>query len=583
MSGSRKQRPDSDAARRKAREADIMFLLDEESLAEQESWIAPPPPPDADKAPAAARSAATKPPPPPTPSPSLAPASNSKVRKGGGKRKTLLLALVALLLVIGGLTAILLTLPLGDQFSRAALEALDHLASQSNGAEGSLSQHPPSGDSPEAAGTLGEPLSDNGDETSSERRPWLNGSEGSAALPPLAPTPAAPPVAPSSVPAVASSLKGEMLPPPKGAVLALPLAQAPLGTPRPEKPVPEKPVPDKLGSEDEGLPREKTPLTDRNKIAIAEGDLPPPPVIPPPESVVVPAQPLPGAARNNVTFASLPSPPLDKEHKHKLRDGVILALHLRTTQGIMPVVEGGRDVAHTYARPFTPKPKQPLISVMVTGLGLSKEATEAAITKLPPEVTLAFSPYADDLQQWVKMAWLAGHEVLLILPGETDHFPNEDPGPLGLLSGQAPDENIDRLEHVMGRAAGPIGVTAYGMQGQPTFPLTSAMDPVFQSLKDHGMLYIGPGHPSGPGPLMTDAFIKADDSLFQAAIDARLVKCTLQARHSGACLAIIGPSALSYDRVLAWAHELNQNGFLLAPASAQILTRGQNEQATKHP
>ena len=47
-------------------------------------------------------------------------------------------------------------------------------------------------------------------------------------------------------------------------------------------------------------------------------------------------------------------------------------------------------------------------------LGLSRAATEAAIAKLPPSVTLAFSPYARNLKTWPERAKGAGHEVLVV-------------------------------------------------------------------------------------------------------------------------------------------------------------------------
>jgi len=49
------------------------------------------------------------------------------------------------------------------------------------------------------------------------------------------------------------------------------------------------------------------------------------------------------------------------------------------------------------AKTFDAKDDRPKISLIVTGMGLSEAATEAAISLLPGSVTLAFDPYAQKL------------------------------------------------------------------------------------------------------------------------------------------------------------------------------------------
>ena len=43
-------------------------------------------------------------------------------------------------------------------------------------------------------------------------------------------------------------------------------------------------------------------------------------------------------------------------------------------------------------------PAKPRIAIVISGLGISAKATAAALAKLPPQVTLAFAPYASDVQ-----------------------------------------------------------------------------------------------------------------------------------------------------------------------------------------
>ena len=69
------------------------------------------------------------------------------------------------------------------------------------------------------------------------------------------------------------------------------------------------------------------------------------------------------------------------------------------------------------------------MALIVGGLGLNAVTTRAAIERLPPEVTLSFVPYADNLQSWIDQARAQGHEVMLEMPMEPTGYPDNDPGP----------------------------------------------------------------------------------------------------------------------------------------------------------
>src|SRR3546814_1479416 len=69
-----------------------------------------------------------------------------------------------------------------------------------------------------------------------------------------------------------------------------------------------------------------------------------------------------------------------------------------------------------------------------------------------------------------------GHEVLIDLPMEPTTFPNEDPGPQALLTGLTPQENLDRLDWVLGRGSAYVGVAgSMGRSEEHTSELQSLM------------------------------------------------------------------------------------------------------------
>jgi polysaccharide deacetylase 2 family uncharacterized protein YibQ len=98
------------------------------------------------------------------------------------------------------------------------------------------------------------------------------------------------------------------------------------------------------------------------------------------------------------------------------------------------IAPDGRRAWQVYARPFERGDRRPRIAILISGLGPSGAATEAAIQGLPGAVSLAFWPYADRIDNWIRLARAAGHEVLLNLPMEPENYPAFDPGPKTLLT-----------------------------------------------------------------------------------------------------------------------------------------------------
>lgn len=249
--------------------------------------------------------------------------------------------------------------------------------------------------------------------------------------------------------------------------------------------------------------------------------------------------------------------------------------------GLLPIIASdGRKPWQVYARPFPKEETRPKLALVVYDLGLSKEATEIAIAKLPPEVTLAFNPYVDKLDDWVKKARANGHEVLLGLPLEPAGFPQRDPGPWTLLALLTPDDNARRLETVLGRMSGYVGVL--GMQGSRFLTQAPMLALLFKNLQDRGLLFVDNGGVADSQTL--DLAAKAglphavataiiDDRPFRAAIDARLAKAEAAARANGAAVALAGPRPVSLERIVEYARDMAKKGVVLAPVSAVVKER----------
>jgi hypothetical protein len=142
------------------------------------------------------------------------------------------------------------------------------------------------------------------------------------------------------------------------------------------------------------------------------------------------------------------------------------ALVEATQEGPLPkIASDGRTPMKVYAAPVIVPAQAFRIAIIVSGLGISAKETAAALQMLPPQVTLAFAPYAADVQRWAGEARKQGHEILVEVPMEPYEFPDSDPGPHTLRAGQSEDANTERLVWALTRITGYTGVT--NMQGSP--------------------------------------------------------------------------------------------------------------------
>lgn len=246
--------------------------------------------------------------------------------------------------------------------------------------------------------------------------------------------------------------------------------------------------------------------------------------------------------------------------------------------GPLPVIAAdGRAAWRAYARPFADPLARPRIAILVTGLGLDRAATERAIRELPPDITLAFSPYAEDLQGWIDQARDKGHEVALAAPMEPFDYPASDPGPLVLLADAEAADAKSRLERILSRASGYFAVVNH--MGARYTAAEPAMTGTLEALASRGVAFLHDGETrrAGLGALARQArapFAAADrviDAAPSAAeIDLALLRLEAQAIENGAALGSASPLPVSLDQLGAWAKTLPAKGYALAPASALI-------------
>ncbi|MCJ2130935.1 divergent polysaccharide deacetylase family protein [Methylobacterium sp. E-045] len=217
------------------------------------------------------------------------------------------------------------------------------------------------------------------------------------------------------------------------------------------------------------------------------------------------------------------------------------------------------------------------IALLVTGLGVGQAATAGAIARLPPAISLAFSPYGGDLERSVARARDFGHEILVQAPMEPFDYPDSDPGPQTMLTGSRAPENLDRLSWVMSRFGGYVGLVNF--MGAKLEGDAAAFEPVLREIGARGLGFVDDGTSSRSlatslGGKLKVPVARAEivlDAMPQAeAIDRELARLEAQAKANGFALASAGAMPMTIERIARWSRDLEARGVRLVPVSTAL-------------
>lgn len=258
----------------------------------------------------------------------------------------------------------------------------------------------------------------------------------------------------------------------------------------------------------------------------------------------------------------------------ELKDAPALQLSDNVQEGILPKIgSDGTKPWQYYARPFEAKAGKPVIAVLVTGVGMTREASDAALL-LPKEVTLSISPYAQSPSIWAASARSLGHEVMLDLPVETLGFPADDPGPKALLTMNNASEIEKTLRWLLSRFSGYTGVAVHH---RDSFSASSVAPAAYKELGARGLM-MAHGATSvsdGVKALADDASLplvmtslRLDDELSDETVQQQLLELENAARQSGGALVTTMAYPLTVKALAKWSEALEKKGFILAPVSA---------------
>jgi len=258
-------------------------------------------------------------------------------------------------------------------------------------------------------------------------------------------------------------------------------------------------------------------------------------------------------------------------------EGLVIA----GANGPLPVLGPDSMVAwKAYARPVAvsaagSSTDKPEIAIIITGIGLNSRMSARAIKELPGQIDLAFSPYGRKLQYWMDKSRQYGHEGFLMMPAEPLKYPENDPGPYTLLTGVPLRDNLKKLDWILSRLSGYVGVI--NEMGSKFTTSEADILPVLQSLKARGLMLLDArstrfsiaaklarriSMPRAVNNLYLDNVVSAK------MINRNLARLENIAHSYGTAIGETRASPLAIEEIAKWARQLEARGFRLVPVTA---------------
>jgi uncharacterized protein len=217
---------------------------------------------------------------------------------------------------------------------------------------------------------------------------------------------------------------------------------------------------------------------------------------------------------------------------------------------------------------------RPAIAVVIDDLGLNRRGT-AALNRLRAPLTLAFLPYATDLDEQTRAARAAGHELMVHVPMEPRSA--DWPGPNALTSQLGPDELVSRLRSHLRSFRGFVGVNNH--MGSLLTADPERMAILMAELRQRELLFLDSrttpesvaAHEAERSHVPfaeRDVFIDNDlelESVLRALAHAENI-----ARRQGYAVAMGHPHDVTIEALKRWLPTLDARGIALVPISAVV-------------
>lgn len=242
------------------------------------------------------------------------------------------------------------------------------------------------------------------------------------------------------------------------------------------------------------------------------------------------------------------------------------------------IASDGRRPSREFSRPGAAPDGRPIVSVLVTGIGRKASETQQAFELLPPDISLAFDAYADNLAALTGQARRKGYEYFIEVPVEPFDFPANDPGPLALSVSAKSADNLTKLKLLMARTTGYAGLTISGRSRFASDP--ASIEPILAEAHNRGLLIFDPAaSPVSKIPKLSRktrtewgmADRRLDLRPTDEGIALQLLEIERIALEKGQAIAATDAYPFALTRLANWVQSLEAKGLVLVPISVQMI------------
>ncbi len=228
----------------------------------------------------------------------------------------------------------------------------------------------------------------------------------------------------------------------------------------------------------------------------------------------------------------------------------------------------------------------PKIAIIIDDVGLDKAATER-LRNMQAPLTLAFLPYANELEEQTAAMRAVGHELMVHLPMQS-HRASADPGDNALLTNLSFDEFGERVEWNLNRFDGFVGVNNH--MGSLLTEDPALMVRLMARLRSEGLLFVDSlTTPNSMGERAAKALgvpfvardIFLDNEQDEDYILRQLASTEKIALMRGYAIAIGHPYSITLDVLEEWQKTLASKGFELVPISEVMVAALARQEALK--
>jgi polysaccharide deacetylase 2 family uncharacterized protein YibQ len=237
-----------------------------------------------------------------------------------------------------------------------------------------------------------------------------------------------------------------------------------------------------------------------------------------------------------------------------------------------------------YAHPFKRKPEQVIVSFVVMDAGVDAQSTPL-LMNLPPQVSIAYSPYTRAAESSSEHMRARGHEVWTMLPVMGERYPADDPGPFGLIAKLPADAMLERVHNSLAAVPGSVGVVL--PPDEALSQQKAGLVPALKEVDARGMLVVSTNPTrsidqivpeKAMRPLLRRADLVLDPTPNDSQIQSRLAGLVDAAREKGEFMVVLSARPQSLEILRKWlAENPLPEPLQLAPLSAFFQARDVTE------